>query len=130
VSALIPSKTFISSALWRSLFDQGLIVDLFAGGGGASTGVESAMKRKVDIAINHDAVALAAHKRNHPETLHLEANLWEVRPREATGGKPVFLLWASPDCKDFSVAKGGRPREQNIRSLAGSSSSGRVTRGQ
>lgn len=118
MSALIPSKTFLSAALWRELYATGLVVDLFAGGGGASTGIEAAIKRKVDIAINHDKIALAAHLRNHPETLHLEANLWEVRPRAAVGGKPVFLLWASPDCKDFSTAKGGKPKEQGIRSLA------------
>jgi DNA (cytosine-5)-methyltransferase 1 len=72
----------------------------------------------VDIAINHDAVALAVHKANHPGTRHLEADVWEVRPREATGGRPVDLLWASPDCTHFSVAKGDVPRRQDIRSLA------------
>lgn len=96
----------------------GLIVDLFAGGGGASAGIEAALGRPVDIAINHDRVALAVHKANHPRTRHLEADIWEVRPREATGGRPVDLLWASPDCTHFSVAKGGVPRCQNIRSLA------------
>lgn len=95
-----------------------LIVDLFAGGGGASTGIEAATGRTVDIAINHDEVALAVHRANHPATRHLEADIWEVRPKEATGGAPVDLLWASPDCTHFSVAKGGKPREQNIRSLA------------
>jgi DNA (cytosine-5)-methyltransferase 1 len=97
---------------------RGLVVDLFAGGGGASVGIEAALGRPVDIAINHDAVALAVHKANHPETRHLEADIWEVRPREATGGRPVELLWASPDCTHFSVAKGDVPRRQEIRSLA------------
>jgi DNA (cytosine-5)-methyltransferase 1 len=97
---------------------RGLIVDLFAGGGGASTGIEAALGRSVDIAINHDALALAVHKANHPETRHLEADIWEVRPAEATGGRPVDLLWASPDCTHFSVAKGDVPRRQDIRSLA------------
>jgi DNA (cytosine-5)-methyltransferase 1 len=97
---------------------HGLVVDLFAGGGGASTGLEAALGRPVDIAINHDAVALAVHKANHPKTLHLEADIWEVRPQEATGGRPVDVLWASPDCTHFSVAKGNVPRKQNIRSLA------------
>ncbi len=95
-----------------------LIVDLFAGGGGASTGIEAATGRAVDIAINHDPTALAVHRVNHPRTLHLTADIWEVRPREATGGKPVDLLWASPDCTHFSNAKGGKPRKQEIRSLA------------
>lgn len=97
---------------------NGLIIDLFAGGGGASVGLEAALGRKVDIAINHDAVALAAHRANHPHTRHLVTDVWDVRPLDATGGKPVDVLWASPDCCDFSVAKGGKPRRQNIRSLA------------
>lgn len=96
----------------------GLVVDLFAGGGGASVGLEAALGRPVDIAINHDPVALAVHKANHPHTRHLEADIWEVRPLQATRGRPVDVLWASPDCTHFSVAKGGKPRAQNIRSLA------------
>jgi DNA (cytosine-5)-methyltransferase 1 len=97
---------------------RGLVVDLFAGGGGASVGIEAALGRPVDVAINHDAVALAVHKANHPRTRHLEADIWEVRPREATKGEPVDLLWASPDCTHFSVAKGDVPKRQDIRSLA------------
>jgi DNA (cytosine-5)-methyltransferase 1 len=97
---------------------RGLVVDLFAGGGGASVGIEAALGRAVDVAINHDATALAVHKANHPETRHLEADIWEVRPQEATGGRPVDLLWASPDCTHFSIAKGDVPRRQEIRSLA------------
>lgn len=96
----------------------GLVIDLFAGGGGASVGIESALGRAVDLAINHDPVALAVHRANHPETRHLEADIWEVRPREATGGTPVDVLWASPDCTHFSVAKGNVPRSNGIRSLA------------
>jgi DNA (cytosine-5)-methyltransferase 1 len=94
------------------------VVDLFAGGGGASTGIEAALGRQVDIAINHSATALAVHKANHPLTQHLTADIWEVKPREATRGRPVEVLWASPDCTHFSVAKGGTPRQKNIRSLA------------
>jgi DNA (cytosine-5)-methyltransferase 1 len=97
---------------------NGLIVDLFAGGGGASTGIEAALGRPIDIAINHDPIALAAHKANHPKTRHLEADIWEVRPEEATDGRPVALLWASPDCVHFSVAKGGKPKSKKNRSLA------------
>lgn len=97
---------------------HGLVVDLFAGGGGASAGIEAALGRPVDVAINHDAVALAVHLANHPRTQHLTADIWEVKPREATGGQHVGLLWASPDCTHFSVAKGNVPRKQNIRSLA------------
>ena len=94
------------------------MVDLFAGGGGASIGIEAALGRRVDIAINHSAAALAVHKANHPGTRHLGADIWEVRPEDATDGRPVSLLWASPDCTHFSVAKGGKPRSQKIRSLA------------
>jgi DNA (cytosine-5)-methyltransferase 1 len=97
---------------------DGLIVDLFAGGGGASVGIEAAIGRPVDLAINHDKVAMAVHKANHPTTQHLPSDIWEVRPEDATRGQPVDLLWASPDCTHFSVAKGGKPRKQKIRSLA------------
>lgn len=96
----------------------GLNVDLFAGGGGASTGIEWATQRHIDLAINHDAEALAMHRANHPHTRHLCANIREVNPRWATGGKPVNVLWGSPDCKHFSRAKGGKPMERAIRSLA------------
>lgn len=98
--------------------DLGVIVDLFAGGGGASTGIEAATRAPVDIAINHDEVALAVHRDNHPRTLHLESDVHDVAPRVAVGGRKVRLLWASPDCTHHSNAKGGKPRKQNIRSLA------------
>lgn len=97
---------------------RGIIVDLFAGGGGASLGIELATGRSPDIALNHDPIAIEAHRTNHPTTRHLEADVWSVRPRAATGGRPVELLWASPDCTHFSIAKGGKPRKQDIRSLA------------
>ncbi|HEX2733434.1 MAG TPA: DNA cytosine methyltransferase, partial [Polyangiaceae bacterium] len=95
-----------------------IVVDLFAGGGGASVGLTAALGRAPDIAINHDPIALAVHRMNHPETLHLEADIWEVRPLDATRGRAVSVLWASPDCKHFSRAKGGVPRSKGIRSLA------------
>lgn len=95
-----------------------LIVDSFAGGGGASTGIEMALGRSPDIAINHSADALAMHQVNHPDTLHLDSNIWDVSPREVTQGRAVGLLWASPDCKHFSKAKGGKPLDRNIRDLA------------
>jgi DNA (cytosine-5)-methyltransferase 1 len=88
---------------------RGLIVDLFAGGGGASTGIEWALGRSPDIAINHDPMALAMHKANHPSTKHLVENVWHVRPRDIIGDQPVDLLWASPDCTHFSKAKGAAP---------------------
>ncbi len=97
---------------------NGLIIDNFAGGGGASTGIEQALGRMVDIAINHDEQALRMHAANHPGTLHLQSNIWQVDPLDATGGKPVDLAWFSPDCKHFSKAKGGKPREKSIRDLA------------
>lgn len=98
--------------------DDELVVDNFAGWGGASTGIEQAIGRPVDIAINHDPLAIAMHRVNHPQTLHLCESVWDVDPREATGGRPVGLGWFSPDCKHFSKAKGGRPVEKRIRGLA------------
>lgn len=95
-----------------------IIVDNFAGGGGASTGIELATGRSVDIAINHDPVAIAMHKVNHPDTLHYCENVWEIDPRKVTNGRPVSLAWFSPDCKHFSKAKGGKPVDKNIRGLA------------
>lgn len=95
-----------------------LIIDSFAGGGGASTGIEMALGRSPDIAINHSEKALALHAANHPETLHLDSNIWDVDPLAVTKGRHVGLLWASPDCKHFSKAKGGAPRDRNIRDLA------------
>lgn len=95
-----------------------LIVDNFAGGGGASTGIELALGRCVDIAINHDREALKMHSANHPQTLHLCEDVFEVDPVAVTKGRRVGLLWLSPDCKHFSKAKGGKPREKRIRGLA------------
>lgn len=95
-----------------------IIVDSFAGGGGASTGIEMALGRSPDIAINHSADALAMHEVNHPGTLHLSKNIWQVDPMEAVGNRRVGLAWFSPDCKHFSKAKGGRPVKRNIRDLA------------
>lgn len=95
-----------------------LFVDNFAGGGGASTGIEVAIGRSVDIAINHDPDAIAMHKANHPHTKHYCENVWEVDPVEACAGNPVALAWFSPDCKHFSRAKGGKPVDKNIRGLA------------
>lgn len=95
-----------------------LIIDSFAGGGGASTGIEAALGRSPDVAINHNAAALALHAANHPETLHIDSNIWDVEPGWVTKGRHVGLLWASPDCKHFSKAKGGAPRDRNIRDLA------------
>ena len=97
---------------------SGLIVDLFAGGGGASTGIEAALGRPVDVAVNHSPAAIAVHRVNHPRTRHLTASVWEVDPRSVTCGRRVAFLWASPDCTHFSRSKGGKPRKRNIRSLA------------
>ena len=95
-----------------------LIVDSFAGGGGASTGIEMALGRSPDYAINHDAVALSLHAANHPDTVHLSQNIFKVDPLDVVGGRRVGLMWASPDCKHFSKAKGGAPVQRNIRDLA------------
>lgn len=95
-----------------------IIVDNFAGGGGASTGIELAIGRSVDIAINHDENAVAMHTTNHPDTLHYCESVYEVRPKIATAGRPVALAWFSPDCRHFSKAKGAKPVEKAIRGLA------------
>ena len=86
-----------------------LIIDNFAGGGGASTGIEAAFGRPVDVAINHDPQALAMHAANHPHTAHYCESVWDINPREVTRNQPVGLVWLSPDCKHFSKAKGGKP---------------------
>lgn len=95
-----------------------LIVDNFAGGGGASTGIELATGKSVDIAINHDHAAIRMHKANHPNTKHYCEDVWQVDPVKACKGHPVGLAWFSPDCKHFSKAKGGKPVEKHIRGLA------------
>lgn len=95
-----------------------IVVDLFAGGGGASTGIEQAIGRAVDVAINHDAEAISLHQANHPQTVHYCSDVFEVDPLAVVAGRPVGLLWASPDCKHFSKAKGGKPVSKKIRSLA------------
>lgn len=93
------------------------IIDSFAGGGGASTGIEQALGRSPDYAINHNAAALALHAANHPETIHLSENVYRINPLDYLCGKHIGLAWFSPDCKHFSKAKGGKPVEQNIRDL-------------
>lgn len=95
-----------------------LIVDNFAGGGGASTGIEDATGCCVDIAINHDPEAIKMHKANHPYTEHYCEDVWQVDPVKACKGYPVGLAWFSPDCKHFSKAKGGKPKDKFIRGLA------------
>lgn len=100
-----------------SLFSE-IIVDNFAGGGGASTGIEMATGKSVDIAINHDPAAIAMHRANHPESKHYCEDVWQVDPVEACKGRKVALAWFSPDCKHFSKAKGGKPVSKSIRGLA------------
>ena len=106
-----------SSVSQETLMDE-IIVDSFAGGGGASTGIELATGRVVNVAINHDPDAILMHRTNHPHTEHYQASVWDVDPVEVCRGRKVGLLWASPDCKHFSKAKGGKPVDKNIRGLA------------
>ncbi len=98
-------------------FDE-LLIDSFCGGGGASTGIEQATGRPVDIAINHDANAISMHTINHPQTKHYNESVWDVDPIEATKGQPVGVMWFSPDCRHHSKAKGGKPVEKKVRGLA------------
>ena len=103
----------------RGAFEGELVVDNFAGGGGASTGIEAAIGRPVDFAINHNPEAIAVHAANHPETKHYCEDIWDVDPREVAGSRRVGLAWFSPDCKHFSRAKGGPlRRSKEIRALA------------
>ena len=95
-----------------------IVVDNFAGGGGASTGIEIAIGRSVDVAINHDPAAIAMHRANHPSSKHYTEDIWDVDPVEACEGNQVGLAWFSPDCKHFSKAKGGKPVSKHIRGLS------------
>ena len=102
----------------KKMINGELIIDNFAGGGGASTGIEMATGYSVDIAINHDPEAIKMHKANHPNTKHYCEDVWQVDPVKACNGHPVGLAWFSPDCKHFSKAKGGKPKDKFIRGLA------------
>lgn len=104
--------------MYQDNFLRELIVDNFAGGGGASTGIELALGHPVDIAVNHDGDAIAMHKVNHPFTTHYQEDVFAIEPEAVTGGRPVGLAWFSPDCKHFSRAKGGKPVEKKIRGLS------------
>lgn len=95
-----------------------LVVDNFAGGGGASTGMELALGYPVDIAVNHDADAIAMHKVNHPYTRHFQEDVFAIDPEQVAGGRAVGIAWFSPDCKHFSRAKGGKPVDKKIRGLS------------
>ena len=110
-------REWMNSRYIQSMFDE-IIVDSFAGGGGASTGIELATGRVVNIAINHDPDAILMHKTNHTYTEHIQASVWDVDPREVCRGRPVGLAWFSPDCKHFSKAKGSALVDRNIRGLA------------
>lgn len=101
-----------------NLFSHELVVDNFAGGGGASEGIEQALGRSVDLAINHDATAIAVHTANHPGSEHSVADVWDIDPEQAVNGQPVGLAWFSPDCRHHSKAKGGRPVSKAVRGLA------------
>ena len=94
-----------------------LIIDCFAGGGGASVGIEMALGRQVDIAVNHDPQAIRMHAVNHPDTLHLTEDIFKVDLQKYVGKRHVALMWASPDCTSHSKAKGGQPRKKGLRIL-------------
>jgi DNA (cytosine-5)-methyltransferase 1 len=118
--AQLPIPDLLRRSAKRTAADgEEIFVDLFAGGGGASMGIEHATGRDVDEAVNHDAEAIDMHTRNHPRTRHHRASVWEIDPVKVARGRRVGLLWLSPDCKDFSRAKGGQPiRNKRIRALA------------
>ena len=112
------SKGRVNDSMCQTSFFTPLFVDLFAGGGGASTGIELATGRIVDVAINHNPAAVRLHQTNHPFTRHYCEDVWEVDPREVCQGRPVGVLWASPDCRHFSKAKGSALVDRKIRGLA------------
>ncbi|WP_139310723.1 DNA cytosine methyltransferase [Allorhizobium taibaishanense] len=116
--SFLPDDFLASTSTPALTAGRPMIVDSFAGGGGASTGIEMALGRSPDIAINHNPAALALHAANHPETLHLSENVYRVDPLDHMRGKHIGLMHFSPDCKHFSKAKGGKPVERNIRDLA------------
>lgn len=118
MTAILPGLIDRSTARQAGSVVQELIVDNFAGAGGASLGIEAALGRCVDIAVNHNPRAVALHEINHPHTRHLCEDVWDVDPLTATAGRPVGLAWFSPDCKHFSKAKGGKPLSKRIRGLA------------
>jgi DNA (cytosine-5)-methyltransferase 1 len=107
-------KILVSNSYW----EDEIIIDNFAGGGGASTGIELATGRSVNVAINHDPTAIAMHEANHPQTYHYCEDVWAVDPRKVMPGHRVGLVWLSPDCTHHSKARGGKPREKKIRGLA------------
>lgn len=115
---LVLAASVLSASCTYGLLPDELVIDNFAGGGGASTGIEQAIGRPVDIAINHDPEAIAMHRINHPYTTHYCESVWDVDPVKIINGRPVGLVWLSPDCKHFSKAKGGKPVEKRIRGLA------------
>lgn len=108
----------IAPSLGAQRWSRPLIVDLFAGGGGVSTGIMRALGRDPDIAVNHDPIAVRVHALNHPGTVHFCESVYRVAPRDVVGDHPVWLLWASPDCTHHSKAKGGKPRARKLRGLA------------
>ncbi|QDU34297.1 Modification methylase BspRI [Poriferisphaera corsica] len=107
-----------AGATFRDDLFDGLVIDSFAGGGGASTGIEAALGRPVDYSINHDDEAVKMHEWNHPGTTHFCEDIWGVDPRDVAKGRDVGLAWFSPDCKHFSKAKGGKPVSPRVRGLA------------
>lgn len=131
MNAILPGSFERFAALNDIKVGSELIVDSFAGGGGASTGIRRALERlralglvdddtpeDVSVAINHNAAAIAMHQANHPFTMHMTADIWSVDPCTVTGGKSVGAMWASPDCRDFSRAKAGQPVDGKVRGLA------------
>lgn len=104
--------------MFQDIFLRELVVDNFAGGGGASTGIELALGYPIDIAVNHDFDAISMHRVNHPHTQHFQEDVFAINPEQVTGGRPVGIAWFSPDCKHFSRAKGGKPVDRKIRGLS------------
>ncbi|HIE1098289.1 DNA cytosine methyltransferase [Stenotrophomonas maltophilia] len=95
-----------------------IVVDLFAGGGGASEGLKQALGIDPALAYNHDELAIGMHAANHPLTQHHREDIWHADPRMDVAGRPIGWFHASPDCTHFSQAKGGQPRSRKTRALS------------
>ncbi|MEB1136051.1 DNA cytosine methyltransferase [Xanthomonas campestris pv. campestris] len=95
-----------------------IVVDLFAGGGGASEALKQALGIDPALAYNHDEWAIGMHAANHPLTIHHREDIWHADPRKDVAGRPIGWFHASPDCTHFSQAKGGQPRSHKTRALS------------
>lgn len=111
-----------SSQIQKNIYDIATSMEPFhvvgfAGGGGSSQAYKNAGHR-VSVALNHDPKAVSMHRMNHPEAEHFLEDIRDVDPLVACQGRCPDSAWFSPDCRDFSKAKGGKPKSKRVRGLA------------